>query len=1177
MSQPCNDSSGEVGMSTPTSGGGTLARDAGCLLSHVKKYELVTPLASFSPEDLSRLRHTSPDVYQALLQYEQLCRNSAAVVDAKEAELQRCIDVGEEVLGQIDLLQTRCAQLTKERDDAVANNREQKVRFEGSMADLKKLLGEREERVRELMAKQQNGEVEGHRHEETKVSVMGIPSAAQIVVLHNQLLELIGHVSEILSKSESATPVASSARRMSVASIPAGGDNEEAALFLERWLADSLQQTIQRAKELASAFQLLSRHIELSEDQLDQSVKKHQECEGNISALQHENEHLRQTLVVLQEEVQALDKQTDKMDEFNLDHYKDKLMEKENELEEERHRHSAELLLLHEKHEEERQRVEEEIRSLRAELARCREGATPHATNDKLPGSQESLPLDQQKQRLQGLVSDFDSEKHRHEEEVDQLEAALRDGKASYQRLVTQYEEELQQQQLRAAELARLVAENSRLREQLEQTSASISLVSELTKALETKDIYVAALTRQLHEMEAEIAKSKERGSSSPAPQGSETVSGLIECENLKMEVSNEREKTHRLCAALAACRSQLEELTVLFCEQQRRVKECLQCPLPQPELDRDRVTSHLQVSASRAATRLFNCLEQQHLHLSSLSHSASPVYGNMGAVDAGDSAAVSRSSCSPAAHCSSSPLATVTSGLDKPQEKGWQGQQDHSWKGTSRYLSPERTSPRDNECSIPGYAVFQNSEAAAALSTAMVRFLGDVSEAVVQQLLHPYMRPLEALQRLHTAFSSPSAGPRGGPGVQVGDIRTDTGGCSDAKTENIGQTAEENITFGWLPTRQPYRERLSSDDVVWNTVTDGIVDAFVDACTAVFQRVYRTAGSQLQQCEERLKQMSRQLQNTCEERMRRAALCMAEGEGSLHAQLKVSESKVQTARHALGVLQAKYERETSRCSELTARVNRLEGQLAEKIRELEAGRIQWRNSIRELQDACEAARRQHTEHGARDQHQVQELQDTLRSLRQQLQEARDEGKKLRLEVEAAQAERQRKLQQAEPEHQRTHATGENSDYSMCTLREQLAASNTALQVKLNEEVARVQRANANVESLQTVLRDAQSAYQLMQSTLSDEQSRREVAEERVEGLVKELASLRNNFHLQHQRFVELQEAERLHQCQLDAETRKNEALLKVNRALEGRLAEVEGDREPLRQQLQSLLLLKHC
>ncbi|RNF01337.1 hypothetical protein TraAM80_07036 [Trypanosoma rangeli] len=84
----------------------------------------LTPLASFSTEDLAQLRRSSPDAYQALLQYEQLCRHDTAVIEAKEAELRRCISVGQEVLEQLDQLKARCSQLAGERDVADAKTRE---------------------------------------------------------------------------------------------------------------------------------------------------------------------------------------------------------------------------------------------------------------------------------------------------------------------------------------------------------------------------------------------------------------------------------------------------------------------------------------------------------------------------------------------------------------------------------------------------------------------------------------------------------------------------------------------------------------------------------------------------------------------------------------------------------------------------------------------------------------------------------------------------------------------------------------------------------------------------------------------------------------------------------------------------------------------------------------------
>lgn len=1140
-----------------------------------KKYEQVTPLASFSPDELSKLRHVFPDAYQALLQYEQLCRHSSAIVQVKETELQRSIDVGQEVLSRIDALQLRCAQLAKERDDALAMGQEHESHLRENIEELQQLLEEREKEISHLKAMQHDVEDEGRRLQ-SKLSVMSLPAAAQIVVLHNQLVQLIERVEQVCNNKRSSSSVASTAR-MSVASIPTDGNEAETVVLLEQWLADSLDQTIQRTNELTNAVHLLDEQLQHAKHQVEQSERKCQESENKIITLRHENDQLQGELVALQKDVQALDRQAEELNAAGFHRHMDAVNSKQHELEEVRRQHSAQLLLLREQHGEELRSLEEETRSLRAELSRYRDGTAVPATYNSPSKPLEVQMSDHQKQQLQELVNDFESEKHRLVGVIEQLENALLDGKSSYQRLVAQYEEELQQQQLRAAELVRTAAENGRLKEQLEHATASISVVGELTKALETKELYIATLNQQIRELSMEVTKLKEAAHSSKN-QGVARGSISKNYEDMEMELKQERENSQQLGASLAAVRSQLDELTVLFSEQKRRVRDCLRCPPPQLGMDRERVTSLLQASASRAATRFFNCLEQQHRHLNSLSHHAFTLYGGVEPMQTKEEGAANRKASGVAAAHYSSPISSfpgMANGLKKPRSRQ-QVQLEQIQKNASRFSSPARSPLLEDECSAPGYVVLQNSETAAALSTAMVRFLNDLTEAVVQQLLQPYTGPLEALQRLHSAFN-PLMGAHNEHWTRKGDTISSDIVHHSVSLDNIEVSADENASMLRLPTSLAQQEKVSPNDIIWTTVTEGIIDAFVDACTVVFQRVYRAAGSQLQQCEERLKQANRQVQANCEERIRRTALSMVEGEGNLNAQLQVAETKIQSAHQALDILQGKYEKEASRCCELSAQVKRLEGRLTEKQRELETERLQWRHTVRELQDACGIAKEQHAEQGTRHQHQVQELQELLRNVRQQLQAARDEGHRLRLEVESVQAEHQQKIQWLEQEQQKTRSSEGKAEHALQNLREQLAASNTALQVKLNEETARVQRANANVESLQSVLRDAQSAYQLLQSALSDEQDRREMAEERVEGLNRELALLRSRLQVQQQRVAEMQEAERLQQCQLDAEARKNEALLRVNRALEGRLSEVEGDREPLRQQLQSLLLLKHC
>ncbi|KAG5467702.1 hypothetical protein LSCM4_00781 [Leishmania orientalis] len=73
------------------------------------------------PSDLlERLQRDYPAVYEALRVYENALRRLKEKYKAKETELRRCINVGEELLGHMDALKKRCEALARERDEAVA-------------------------------------------------------------------------------------------------------------------------------------------------------------------------------------------------------------------------------------------------------------------------------------------------------------------------------------------------------------------------------------------------------------------------------------------------------------------------------------------------------------------------------------------------------------------------------------------------------------------------------------------------------------------------------------------------------------------------------------------------------------------------------------------------------------------------------------------------------------------------------------------------------------------------------------------------------------------------------------------------------------------------------------------------------------------------------------------------
>nr|CAJ2471538.1 unnamed protein product [Leishmania braziliensis] len=75
---------------------------------------------ALSSDLLSRLQHDYPTVYEALHVYKKAVRHLKDKYEAKETELRRCISVGEELLGQMDVLKQRCEVLAQERDKAIA-------------------------------------------------------------------------------------------------------------------------------------------------------------------------------------------------------------------------------------------------------------------------------------------------------------------------------------------------------------------------------------------------------------------------------------------------------------------------------------------------------------------------------------------------------------------------------------------------------------------------------------------------------------------------------------------------------------------------------------------------------------------------------------------------------------------------------------------------------------------------------------------------------------------------------------------------------------------------------------------------------------------------------------------------------------------------------------------------
>lgn len=80
---------------------------------------LQRPLQRLRNDEVSSARHHIPAVYEALVQYDSLYLNAEARMEAKENELTRCIEVGQEVLLQLHAVRQRCAEMESERDSAL--------------------------------------------------------------------------------------------------------------------------------------------------------------------------------------------------------------------------------------------------------------------------------------------------------------------------------------------------------------------------------------------------------------------------------------------------------------------------------------------------------------------------------------------------------------------------------------------------------------------------------------------------------------------------------------------------------------------------------------------------------------------------------------------------------------------------------------------------------------------------------------------------------------------------------------------------------------------------------------------------------------------------------------------------------------------------------------------------
>ncbi|KEG15673.1 hypothetical protein DQ04_00011400 [Trypanosoma grayi] len=557
------------------------AADAESQRSASKRYSPLTPIASFAPDDLARLRRAAPDAYQALMQYEQMCRQNAAVVEAKEVELQRCIDVGQEVLGQMDQLQQRCSQLARERDDAVAKAKELQQRSrrhettpprgessevlavlqrkqqeldsslreqlrqsnaqverlqkelekqqqshetlkrdlqgaveaarcagvksevaeearrsaEASLAEMQRCVEQREREAAHAQTAQREAEntlrqqqlewagVLAMQRDPQQPSVELLSASALLVALHNQLQDVILMVGRSHSKKQQpSSALFSLTTRLRVPSMMSTDISAEQAAVssssssalaattpqLERWLAQSLDETTRLVPELSRLLQQLEERLRRGEVDRERNESERRAALDETQDLTRENEQLRQALMALKVEVQSLDAQTDRLREVDSLEAQRQVMHRvaaleeekraaqgtlQRELEQVRRQGASELALLQEQLTDERRAAEREIESLRAELNRRREDEKAASA---LTNAGAHLQMEQHQRTLRAIVDELELENKRLrakavndveelQAEILRLEQTVQGGESHHKRQEQQYEKELQQ------------------------------------------------------------------------------------------------------------------------------------------------------------------------------------------------------------------------------------------------------------------------------------------------------------------------------------------------------------------------------------------------------------------------------------------------------------------------------------------------------------------------------------------------------------------------------------------------------------------------------------------------------------------------------------------------------------------------------------------------------------
>ncbi|EKF32782.1 hypothetical protein MOQ_003360 [Trypanosoma cruzi marinkellei] len=725
---------------------------------------------------------------------------------------------------------------------------------------------------------------------------------------------------------------------------------------------------------------------------------------------------------------------------------------------------------------------------------------------------------------------------------------------------------------------ASLIAENAELREKLEQAQCSKET------ELGAKDSTIATLNRQLCDAEIEAAKMQDaihRSSQKAKGLATETVP-VDRYEEIETELMQEREHVQALVGSLNAAQTNIEELRGKLEEQKQCVQDCLRQLPPSPAKQFARVALLLQETAKRATTRLLAILEEpRSVSIPSLSPPREGSDAMTLRIENDDSPEISVG-IKPLDFSPVIRLPTTPRGIFPKLPS----QQSHGEPSSSRTLSPP-TSTLEDDLSPPSRpGVWKHYELAAAFSGALHTFLSDLTSSVEQVSLRPYAffwESLERLQRLFIAFSPVATSTKTTP-TATSSTNTNPANttpeaqvvATDGKNDNIRDIGAENdnVNVSGEETGNVHHEDIN-DDAMWAAIAGGVVDAYVDECAAVFKRLYHSTTIYLREREETFQKSSHHLNMNCEERVRRMARGMTEREQGLSMQLATAHSKAAAAQRFSDEAYKKLEDITSRYNEVCTRVEHLEEQLAAKKRELETERRQWQETVAKLQ-LKRAARRQGDE-GRQEQllRQVEELRAELQNVQTQLNSAREEEQRIRRDADNTKELLQRDIHRLERELLEARNSQNKTGQALHDIREQLAASNLTLQQRQNDEMSRARQAERTIEALQQEISEARTAHQSTQRLWQAEKFRGETAEEHAKDLSRQLAEKQVQIETLEQRVAELQESWWLQQKAFDAMTEENGALQKVNRVLEERLAKVESEREPLRQQLQSLLLLE--